>query len=154
MLPNSLRLPPPVGLTWQTTHLYPVRTARYGSASEAAGASSAESSSAMTVPVFITLPLLLGRRAVLYPLADHVGRRLLKIRPAIRHAVAERLRAFELLDDEARVGIPRDHADQIRVARAGDVDQVARGETWIEPQALLRPATAVAARDGTVDRKH
>src|SRR2546429_204900 len=39
MLPNSVRLPPPVGLTWQTMHLYPVRTARYGSASETAGPS-------------------------------------------------------------------------------------------------------------------
>jgi len=35
----------PVGLTWQTMHLYPVRTARYGSASDAAGASSDAASS-------------------------------------------------------------------------------------------------------------
>src|SRR5258707_477362 len=136
-------------------HLYPVRTARYGSASEAAGASRTKASNvaAVTVPVFIALPLLLGRRAVLYPLADHVGRRLRKIRPAIRHAVPQRLRAFELLDDEARVGISWDHADQVRVAGTCDVDQVARGETGIEPQPLLRARAAVAARDGAVDVK-
>src|SRR6266571_3939443 len=42
MLPNSVRLPPPVGLTWHAMHFAPVRTARYGSACDAAGASSAD----------------------------------------------------------------------------------------------------------------
>src|SRR6267142_2921836 len=151
MLPNSLRLPPPVGLTWHTPHLKPVRTARYGSASEVAGESkTAASAAAIDVAVFITPPLLLCLRAVLYPRADHVDRGLRQIRPAIRHAIAERLRAFELVDYETPVRISGDHADQVRIAGTRDVDEISGAESRIEPQSLLCGRAAVAAGDGAV----
>src|SRR5216117_1620081 len=67
------------------------------------------------------------KRAVLDPLADHVDRRRLKGGPpASGHWLADCLRAVELLDEEARVGIEWDHADQVRVLPAGDTDQVAQ----------------------------
>src|SRR5712691_11061352 len=155
MLPNSVRLPPPVGLTWHTPHFKPVRTARYGSAREAAGASkTAASIAATTVPVFITPPLLLCRRPVLYPRADHVDRGLRQIRSAIRHAIAQRLRAFELLDYETSVRISGNHADQVRIAGTRDIDEISGAESRIEPQPLLRGRAAVAAGNGAVHVKN
>src|SRR5256885_16425842 len=93
------------------------------------------------------------RRSVLDPLADDVDRRRRKVGSAIGHAGADCLRALELLDEEARIRIAGDHADQIRVLRAVDGNQIARGETRIEPQPLLREWAAAAARDGAGDRK-
>src|SRR5712692_7979512 len=141
MLPNSVRLPPPVGFTWHAMHFAPLRTARYGSAREAPGASRTKASNvtAVAVPVFMTPLLLLCRRAVLYPLADHVDRRRRKVRSAVGHAVAERLRTVELMDEEARIGVAGDHADQVWIAGTGDVDQASGAEAGIEPQPLLRP---------------
>src|SRR6185436_19200970 len=36
-MPNAVRLPPPLGLTWQLPHLSPDSTARYGSAAATPG---------------------------------------------------------------------------------------------------------------------
>jgi hypothetical protein len=35
VLPKTLRMPPPVGLTWHWAHLRPICAARYGSACDA-----------------------------------------------------------------------------------------------------------------------
>src|SRR5439155_23789122 len=93
------------------------------------------------------------RRAVLDPLANYVDRRRRKVRSAIGHAVAEGLRALELMDKEAGIGIARDHPDQVRVARAGNIYQISGAESGIEPQSILRPRASVAIRHGAGDRK-
>src|SRR5438552_10985648 len=93
------------------------------------------------------------RRAVLDPLADHVDRRRRKVGSAVGHARADRLRAVELLDEEAPVGVAGNHTYQVRVLGTVDVDQVSSAEAGIEPKSLLRPCTAVAAGNGTVHVK-
>src|SRR5262245_45012496 len=113
--------------------------------------SAASSAHADAIVVLIALFSSLLRRSVCDPLADRVDSRLRQVRAPVRHAVAQRLGAFELVDDEAVAGIPGDDADQVGIARAGDVDEVAVGESRVEPQPLLRGGAAVAARDRAVD---